>query len=316
MPKVLILRSYYQPYADRLDAHGIEYKFCNAGFTDNELIINEGQDCDAIIFTGTYFTEELFAGLPNLKIISRGGIGIDRVDMEAATRHGVIVCNSAHYGTYDVAEHTVALLMSLMHSIPRFDKALKENNDWSGAGFPYAHRLSERTLGIIGFGRISKWICQMMSGFRMEILVYDPYASEEAAKGLGVKLVSLDELAARSDIISVNAPLTQETHHIVNVELISKMKDQVLILNTSRGPLIDEAALIEALESGKVGGAGLDVFEEEPFPDDCKLRQLPNVVITPHVAWRSVEAVRDLTEEVVGNVIDYFEGKPLKNALN
>lgn len=316
MPKVLILRSYHEPYAKRFDAHGISYKFCDAAFDDKERIIKEGQDCDAILFTGTYFTEDLFAALPNLKIISRGGIGIDRVDLEAATRHHVIVCNSATYGTYDVAEHTVSLILSLMHSIPRFDRALKDANNWGDEGIPYAHRLKERTLGIIGFGRISKWVCQMMSGFRMNILVYDPYASEASAKELGVKLVSLDELTARSHIISVNAPLTRETHHIIDADLISHMKDGVLIVNTSRGPLIDEAALIQALESGKVGGAALDVFEEEPFPDDCRLRKFPQVVLTPHVAWRSAEAVRDLTEEVTGNIIDYFEGRPLSNALN
>lgn len=316
MSKVLVLGPEKSAYRDIFAAHGIECAFCQAKPDDEEAIAAAGKDCDAMLFTATRFTESLFAALPNLKMISRSGIGIDTVDMDAATRHGVIVCNSANYGTYDVAQHTVALLMSLLHSVPRFDKGIKDTNDWGASGIPYAHRMSTRKLGIIGFGRISRWICKMMTGFGMEIMVNDPYASEEAAKELGVKIVSLEKLIAEADIISVNAPLTKDTHHMINAELIGKMKDGVLIVNTSRGPLIDTEALIAALESGKVGGAALDVFEQEPFAEDCKLRQFPNVVLTPHIAWRSEEAIQDLLYEVTGNIIDYFEGRPLRNALN
>jgi len=316
MSKVLVMTGENRKYSDIFEAHGIECAFYKGKGDDEAAIIEAAKDCEAMLFPATKFTESLFAALPNLKIISRSGIGIDTVDMEAATRHGVIVCNSANYGTYDVAQHTVALLLSMLHSVPRYDKGIKDTNYWGSSGIPYAHRMSTRKLGIIGFGRISRWICKLMSGFGMEIMVNDPYASEEAAKELGVKIVSLEELIAEADIISVNAPLTKETRHMINAETISHMKDGVLLVNTSRGPLIDTDAMIAALESGKVGGAALDVFEEEPFGEDCKLRSFPNVVLTPHVAWRSEEAISDLLIEVTGNIIDYFEGRPLRNALN
>ena len=150
----------------------------------------------------------------------------------------------------------------------------------------------------------------------MRILVSDPYASPEAAAEMGVSLVPLDTLLAEADILSVNAPLTDETRHMINAETIARMKDGALLINTSRGGLIDEEALVAALTSGKLAGAALDVFETEPFAADHPFRTMENVILTPHVAWRSTEALRDLTLEVTGNVIDYFEGRPLANALN
>lgn len=316
MPKVLVLDPEGPTYTGVLAEHGMECRFRTVDPSDEAAVVEAAQDCEAILFADTRFTESLFTALPNLKMISRRGIGIDTVDLEAATRHGVTVCNCAHYGTYDVAEHTVALILSLLHSIPRYDKAVKDSNHWSTDGVPYARRLSRRKLGIIGFGRISKWICRLLSGFGMEILVYDPYLPPETPMEPGITPVALDTLLSESDIISLNAPLTKETRHMINAEAIGRMKDGVLLINTSRGALMDEAALIKALESGKVGGAALDVFETEPFADSCKLRSFPNVVLTPHVAWRSEEAIEALYAEVTGNIIDFFEGRPLRNALN
>ena len=313
MPKVLSITPPNPIRQRMLENKGFEVVFCEK---NEEDIVRLGADADAMIFTSTRFTNELFDKLPSLKIISRSGIGIDTVDIDAATAHGVVVCNCAGYGTYDVAQHTVALMLSLIHSIPRYDSAVKERNDWSSADVPMATRLSDRTLGIIGFGRISRWICSMLRGFGISILVYDPYADLDVARELGVTPVSLDALLGESDIISVNAPLNASTHHMITAQSIEKMRDGVLIVNTSRGGLIDTEALISALESGKVKGAALDVFENEPFDDNCRLRSFRNVITTPHVAWRSTEAVRDLNIEVIENITDFFEGKPLKNQLN
>lgn len=314
MPKVLCLAADNPEYSRLLAEHGIEYSYLSS--TDEDEIAAAARGVEGIIFTSTRFDESLFSKLPDLKIISRSGIGLDTVDMDAATAHGVIVCNSASYGTYDVAQHTVALLLSLLHSVPRYDAAVKERNDWSAAGIPMASRLSARTLGIVGFGRISRWIAKMMSGFGMTVLVSDPYCDEEKARELSVTPVSLDELCARADILSLNAPLTDSTRHMINDERIAMMKDGVLLVNTSRGPLCDEAALLRGLTSGKIAGAALDVFESEPFAADHPFRTLPNVVLTPHVAWRSTEALYDLVREVTGNLIDYFEGRHLPNAQN
>lgn len=293
---------------------GIEIVFLNSN--DEDAIAEAAKGAEAIIFAATRFTDSLFSKLPDLKIISRRGIGIDTVDMDAATKHGVKVCNCPSYGAKDVAQHTIALMLSLIHRIPTYDSRLKQDNNWRCADVPMACRLCEKTVGIIGFGRISREIAKVISAFGAKIIVYDPYVSKEDAENQGVTSVTLDELLVNADIISVNAPLTKSTRHIIDKEAIKKMRDGALIINTSRGPLIDENVLIEALESGKLGGAALDVFENEPFENDSKFRKLENVVLTPHVAWHSAEAIRDLDIEVTQNIIDYFEGRPLKNALN
>ena len=293
---------------------GIETVFCET--SDEEEIAAAGKDAEAIIFAGTKFTESLFSKLPNLKIISRRGIGIDTVDMAAATRHGVKVCNCQGYGAKDVAQHTVALLLSLIHRIPTYDSRIKTENSWYYLDVPFASRLSEKTVGIVGFGRISRSVAKVILAFGARVLVFDPFVKSEDAEREGVTSVSLDTLLESSDIISLNAPLTDGTRHMINAETIGKMKEGAMIVNTSRGPLIDESALVTALESGKLSGAAMDVFESEPFSEDSPLRKLWNVVLTPHVAWHSAEAIRDLDIEVTQNIIDYFEGKPLKNALN
>lgn len=292
----------------------MELLFINT--SDEDAIAAAARGIEAIIFSSQRFTSSLFDKLPDLKILSRAGIGIDTVDIPAATAHGVMVCNSASYGTYDVAEHAMALLLSLLHAVPHYDSAVRERNDWSLAGVPMAHRLAERTVGIVGFGRIAQSLCRMLSGFGTRILVSDPYATAAAAAALGVMLVPQERLFAEADIISLNAPLTPQTHHMINAEALAAMHDGVLLVNTSRGGLVDEAALVAAIRTGKVAGAALDVFEEEPFAPDHPFRGMREVILTPHVAWRSHEAVRDLAREVTGNIIEYFEGKVPKNLLN
>lgn len=293
---------------------GIETVFAQTD--DENEIAKKAVGAEAIIFASTRFTDSLFSLLPDLKIISRRGIGIDTVDIESATRHKVKVCNCQSYGAKDVAQHTVALMLSLIHRIPTYDNRLKDENNWCYTDIPMACRLCEKKVGIVGFGRISKAISAMLSGFGAEVLVYDPYTSKESAEKLGVKVVSLDELLTTADIISLNAPLTDSTRHMINEDAINKMKNGAMIINTGRGALIDEEALVKALENGKLSGAALDVYENEPFDNDSKLRSLKNVVLTPHIAWHSTEAIRDLDVEVTQNIIDYFEKKPLKNALN
>ena len=310
MKRVLVLVNEKENinYKTILAAHGIETVFLES--SDREEIVNAAKGAEAMIFAATVFDDDLFSRLPHLKLISRRGIGIDTVDIDAATRHGVRVCNCQSYGSRDVAQHTVALLLSLIHSIPRYNSRMSNNQGYSDV--PMAWRLGEKTVGIIGYGRISKAVARVLTAFDAEVLVYDPFVTE--AKG--VRQVDLDELLKSSDIISLNAPLTHSTRHMINRETISRMKMGAMLVNTSRGALVDEEALIEALETGRLSGAALDVFENEPLDPSSRLLTLDNVVLTPHVAWRSVEAVRDLDVEVTGNVIDFFEGRPLRNALN
>ncbi len=314
MSKVLVIGGENANYRRILEENGVEVSFFFS--KDEEEIAKAAEGAVGIIFTSTRFTSSLFDKLPSVKIISRAGIGIDTVDMAAATAHGVMVCNSARYGTYDVAQHTMALMLSLLHSVPRYDSRVRRDADWSGQDVPMAARLSERTVGIVGFGRISRNLARMLSGFGTRVMAYDPYLPSEVMEEAGVVPATLDELFAAADIISVNAPLTDSTYHLLSHEAFAKMKDGVLLVNTSRGPLIDEAALVETLTSGKVGGAALDVFENEPFAPDHPFTTLPNVVLTPHIAWRSTEAVRDLGEEVTGNILTYLKGERPANCLN
>lgn len=313
MPKVLIVGSENETYQRLFAENGLEYEFCGG---DEAEIFAKGYDADAIVFSSTKFTDKTFSALPNLKIISRMGIGIDTVDIQAASAHGVVVCNCANYGTADVAQHTIALLLSLTHSIPRYDRNIKTENKWSSGGIPNAVRLGEKSLGIVGFGRISQWICRVMRSFGVKIRVCDPYANRPAAEELGVEVTDLDTLLATSDFISLNAPLTTDTYHMIDEQAFAKMKRGAYLVNTGRGSLVDEAALIRALETGKLAGAALDVYEKEPFDSENKLRSFENVVLTPHIAWRSDEAIRDLQIEVCENIIDFFNGKRPKNQLN
>ena len=313
MPKVLIIGSENETYKQIFSQNGLAYDFC--ANTEDEIFA-KGQDAEAIVFSSTKFSDKMFSSLPKLKIISRTGIGIDTVDIPAASAHGVAVCNCANYGTADVAQHAIALLLSLIHSVPRYDRNIKAENSWSVSGIPNAVRLGEKSLGIVGFGRISQWICRVMRGFGMKIRVCDPYANKQAAEDLGVEITDLDTLLATSDILSLNAPLTSDTYHMINDQAFAKMKCGVYLVNTSRGSLVDEEALIRALETGRLSGAALDVYEKEPFDNENKLRSFENVVLTPHIAWRSDEAIRDLHIEVCENIVDFFNGNRPKNQLN
>ena len=313
MPKVLVIGGENETYQRIFAENGITCAFCGGNKAE---ILQNGRDADAIIFSSTRFDDELFSKLPNLKIISRSGVGIDTVDMDAANAHGVAVCNCASYGAPDVAQHTVALLLSLIHSVPRYDRNIKTENNWSMSGIPNAVRLGEKTLGIVGFGRISQQICRVMRAFGMKIRVCDPYANMAMAEELGVEVTDLDTLLRTSDILSVNAPLTPDTYHMINADALAKMKDGAYVVNTARGSLIDETALIDALASGKLSGVALDVYENEPFADENQLRSFDNVVLTPHVAWRSDEAIRDLQVEVCENIVEYFQGNVPRNQLN
>lgn len=312
MPKILIIRPQNDNWTRFFPKDSFEIEFCE---NLEDEIVKKGHDADGIIFAPTKFDEQLFDKLPNLKIISRAGIGIDTVDMDAATKHNVAVCNCANYGVLDVAQHTAAILLSLINSVCLYDKAMKDGTV-KNSNISNSQRLSEKKIGIIGFGKISRQVCQMLKGFGAQISVYDPYPNLALAEKLGVNVTSQEEIIRFSDIISLNAPLNEKTYHIINEETIAMMKQGVLIVNTSRGALIDENALTAALENGKVSGCALDVFEKEPLDSSSKLTKFKNVVLTPHVAWRSNEAVRDLIAECSQNIIDFFEGKPVLNRLN
>ena len=260
-----------------------------------EAVLEAAREGDVVIVQSVrpLLTREIIEQLDRCKCIVRLGIGYDSVDVAAATEQGILVCNSPTYCVDDVADHSVALLLGSVRHIARQDRWIRDGR-WDRTGARPARRVKGCTLGLVGFGRIARAVAERVSGFGLTILAHDPFVDGEAMAVWGVQKADLDELLARSDFVSIHCPLTEESHHLLDNRAFGLMKDGVFVVNTSRGPIIEQAALAEALESGKVWGAGLDVFEWEPLPLDSPLRSFDNVILTPHVSANSEESVADL----------------------
>ncbi len=250
---------------------------------------------------------EVMLQLPQCRCIVRLGIGYDNVDVATATEQGILVCNTPTYCIDDVADHTLALLLAGARHLARQDRAIRAGH-WERTLARPARRLKGSTLGLIGFGRIARAVAERARGFEMALLASDPYVDADTVTRFGARKVELDELLRGADFISVHSPLTPETYHLLGWREFELMRDGVMLINTSRGPLIDEQALIEALRSGKVLGAGLDVMEHEPLPLGSPLRAFDTVTFTPHVGANSEQSVTDLYRTACRIVIDVAAG--------
>ncbi len=267
------------------------------------LIIRSGTQVDADV---------LKAGI-NLKLVGRAGIGVDNVDIPAATMRGIIVMNTPTANNIATAEQTLALMLAVSRHTAVAHASLKAG-EWKRSQF-VGTQLHGKTLGIIGFGRIGRLVAQRAKAFGMEVLAYDPYVSEEVGREQNITLVDLDELLPAADYISLHTAVTPETTRMINAQTIAQMKDGVVVVNAARGKLIDESALAEALQSGKVKAAALDVYSVEP-PQENPLVGLPNVLHTPHLGASSQEAQRNVAIEIVEQVVDALRGEDFRNALN
>lgn len=267
-----------------------------------------------IVRSSVKVTEDVLAAADRLKVVGRAGVGVDNIDVPAASLRGIIVMNTPGANTIATAEHTMALLLALCRNIPQAYSHLKQGR-WERKSFT-GIQLYRKTIGIIGMGRIGGRVAARCQAFGMEVLAYDPYLSDEIAHDLKVKPVSLPELLARSDFIALHAALTPDTENIINAQAIAQMKEGARIINTARGGLIDEAALIEGLQSGKIAGAALDVFAEEPLAANNPLLKMDNVIITPHLAASTVEAQRDVGTQIIVQMLDALRGVDYRNALN
>jgi len=271
-------------------------------------------DSEALIVSSqATVDEELLEGAIRLKVIGRAGAGLDNIDIEAASRRGVLVMNVPGANTTATAEHTVALLLALCRNIPQSQFALKRGQ-WRRDDF-LGVQLYGKTLGIIGLGQVGSRVARQAQGFGMEVVAYDPHISVKAARDLRVTLLEWDELLRRSDFITLHTPLTPATRGLIGAQAIAQMKPEVRIVNTARGALIDSTALHQALTSGHVAGAALDVFETEP-PMEDPLLALPNVIATPHLGSKTEEAQRDVSIQIVGQVLDALRGQDYRNAIN
>lgn len=282
--------------------------------TDGEVIA-AGQDAVAILTQYAPVTDQVFDALPNLVAVGRYGVGVDTIDVDAATSHGVAVCNVPDYGTEDVSDHAIAHAVAQMRGLPRLDSGLRRGVAQLDPVRPL-HRFSASTFAVFGLGLIGEATARKARGLGFRVIGTDPrYASGSTSPG-GTAVVSQDELLARADLLSLHLPLTPQTRHLLDDHAFARMKRGAKVVNTCRGGVIDTAALVRALDAGLVAGAGLDVFEEEPLPATSPLMAFEQVMLSPHAAWYSEESFIELKRRAMENILDVCEGRAVANMVN
>jgi len=281
---------------------------------DREKLLAAVPDADALLVrSATTVDAEVLAAGPKLKIVARAGVGLDNVDVDAATARGVLVVNAPTSNIHSAAEHALALLLSAARQIPAADATLREHT-WKRSSFS-GTEIVGKTVGVVGLGRIGQLVASRLAAFEAHIVAYDPYVSQARAAQLGIELLTLDELLLRSDFISVHLPKTKETAGLIGAEALKKVKPGVIIVNAARGGLIDEHALADAIHSGHVRGAGIDVFATEPCTDS-PLFDLPQVVVTPHLGASTAEAQDRAGTDVAASVRLALAGEFVPDAVN
>ena len=276
--------------------------------------IEAARDADAMLVRTGAVTRALLEACPRLKIVSRHGVGYDAVDVPACTDHGVLVTITPNANATAVSEHALALMLACARKVTQADALLKQGK-WAREPF-VGIELSGRTLGLVGLGRVGSKVAHLAQGFGMTVLAADPYTAPERAAAAGVMLMPLEEMLPQSDFVSVHAPLTPDTHHIIGARTLPLFKHTAILVNTARGPLVDPAALAEALQAGRLAAAGIDVFEQEPFAADDPLHGLPNVVATPHVAGNTQESLVNLAVDAAKNILAVFAGQMPDGLVN
>ncbi len=283
------------------------------GMKPEELIACIGDYEGLVIRSATKVTAAVIEAASKLKVIGRAGSGLDNVDKATASKKGIVVMNTPGGNTMTTAEHSIAMLFSVARLIPQATASMKAGK-WEKKKF-MGVELYHKTLGIVGLGNIGSQVAKKAQGLEMNVIAYDPFLSEDKAKATGIRKVSLDELFAQSDFITIHTPMTAETKGVINSKTISRMKDGVRIINCARGGIINEADLYEAVKSGKVAGAALDVFEKEP-PENNPLLTLDNVVCTPHLGASTEEAQENVAVAVAEQIADYLVFGVIRNAVN
>ena len=313
MPNVFICtnreQDLYQKSMDLLKENGFNVSFLDVpdhglGLKPPDNIIRQLQQAHATMAAGEYYTPEIFKQLPNLRVIARLGVGFDRVDIQSATQNNVVVTITPNGNHEGVAEHAMALIMTLAKQIVTKDKQIRSgiwNTDKTNS-------LRGDTLGIIGLGRIGRSLALRALAMKMKVIATEPYPIEEFVRSNSLELVDIDTLLKRSDYVSVNSPFNEMTKGLINKEKLSLMKKTAYLINTSRGGLINESDLINALKNNDIAGAGLDVFEIEPMIKDNPLIELNNVVLSPHMAGNDSVSIADTAIESAQSIIDLYHG--------
>jgi D-3-phosphoglycerate dehydrogenase / 2-oxoglutarate reductase len=276
--------------------------------TSADDILAIARDADAVLVTYAKLPGDLLRQLTRCKAIGRFGLGVDNIDIPAAAELGIAVTYVPDYCMHEVSDHAMALLLALARKIPLSNKLVQAGR-WEMPAVVPIHRLAGRVLGLVGFGNIPRALAPKAKAFGLRVVTHDPYAPPQALVAAGVEGVSFDRLLEISDFVSIHAPLMPATRGLFNAEVFGKMKTGALLINTARGPLVDEDALVSALDSGRLGGAALDVVAVEPLPKDSKLIGRDNVILTPHTAFYSVEALNELQTKCAADVARVLSGE-------
>lgn len=294
------------PHLELLKAQGFEVLHAprDRSLFEEQNLIDLLKDCEAVVAGSEPYTRRVLESLPKLRVIARTGVGFDAIDLATCDERGIVVTTTPGVNHHAVAEHTIALLMGVARGFPERDRMVREFR-WKRVSAP---RVMGRTLGIVGLGRIGRAVATRGAGLGMQLLAYDPYPNEEFAEQWNIELVSLDDLLARSDYVTLHLPMAPGTKHLMNAAAFRKMKPGSVLINTARGALVDEKALYDALKSGHLRGAGLDVFEVEPLPADSPLLELNNVLLSGHVAGLDDESQRDTLQMAAETLIALRDG--------
>jgi D-3-phosphoglycerate dehydrogenase len=283
-----------------------ELRMAKSASADDILAV--ARDADAVLVTYAKLPGDLLRQLTRCKAIGRFGLGVDNIDIPAAAELGITVTYVPDYCMHEVSDHGMALILALARKIP-LSNALVQAGRWDMPAVVPIHRLVGRVLGLVGFGNIPRALAPKAKAFGLRVVTHDPYVSQQALAAAGVEGVSFDRLLEISDFVSIHAPLMPATRGLFNAEVFRKMKTGALLINTARGPLVDEEALVSALDSGRLGGAALDVVGVEPLPKDSRLIGRDNVILTPHTAFYSVEALNELQTKCAADVARVLSGE-------
>lgn len=314
--KVVVTDLGYPNYdSERQQVDSIDGELFLAECETAEDVTEATRDADGVLNRAAPVTAAVIEQMARCKVIARYGIGVDNVDVEAATRKGIVVANVPGYCVEEVSDQALALMLSAWRKVVSHDKAVRKGA-WDISFRDPVYRLKGRTLGLLGLGAIARRLVEKVAGFGFRIIAHDPYVSADDAAKLGVKLVDLDTLFRQSDLLSLHAPATSETRHIVNKERLGQMKETTVLVNTSRGPLIDETALAEALKAKRIAAAALDVYEQEPPDTNSELFQLDNVIVTDHAAWYSEDSLAELQRRTAAAVCAVLSGKRPESPVN
>lgn len=299
----------YQIFAE----HGFSPELC-LGLSEDQLVEAVGQAAALVVRSATTITRRVIEAAPHLRVIGRAGVGVDNIDLDAATDRGVVVMNAPTGNTTTAAELAIALLCALARNIPQADRAVKSGG-WKKKKHLMGSELAGKTLGVVGLGRIGRVVAARARGLDMHVLAFDPYLTGRSPLE-GVELLELDALLSRSDFVTLHVPLNESTEHLLSRQRIGLMKPGARLINAARGGLVDEEALVEALESGRLRGAALDVFEHEPPPSDHPLLAREDVILTPHLGASSDEAQRQVATDIARQVAEFLTEGVAHNAVN